>query len=229
MTKTVLTFTPRLACFVDNEDIAGCDSALISGTTAVPSQRSYGRFKIKVEKKQKHKKLRSTFVSVPFRRKVHSTNIGALVTVRFNVASFDANLGDWAWILGGVDPSLDVSEANALLSSEIYSRFSEGCWFYFGRAVTLGHPFLCSRDPNSELASLQSSTSDRVYQYGWFDLYSSASGNVSLWYAIDEDYDFALVHNYYTCGLEIVAPASLVVSGGGFWLAQTPHRHQDLE
>ena len=118
------------------------------------------------------------------------------MTVRFNVASFDANLGDWAWFLGGVDPEFTVAEANSLSSSEVYNQFSEGCWCYFGRAVILGHPFLCSRDPDSELASLQASTSDRVFQYGWFEIYSAASGNASVWYAVDEDYNFAMVHSY---------------------------------
>lgn len=158
------------------------------------------------------KKKRSLCISIPFSPpKVDSTNIGTVVTVRYNVASFDATLGDWAWVLGGVDPGFTVADANALLSSEVYNQFSEGCWFYFGQAVTLGHPFLCSRDPDSELASLQGSTSENVYQYGWFEFYSAASGNGSIWYAVDEDYDFAMVHSYYTCGVNIRAPASSVV------------------
>lgn len=140
-----------------------------------------------------------------------STNIGALVTVRFNIVSFNSSLGDWGWILGGVNPSFGVDDANALASGEVYDQFQEGCWFYFGKAVTLGHPFLCSRDPNTELASLQASTSTKAYQYGSFNIYSSASGNVSIWYALDEDYDFAMVHNYYTCGVDIRGPALSMV------------------
>lgn len=145
------------------------------------------------------------------RRQVTSTNIGAIVTVSFNVASFDANLDDWAWILGGVDPSFGVADANALESSAVYHQFSEGCWFYFGRAATLGHPFLCSRDPDTELASLQASTLDYVLQYGSLELYSAAAGNVSIWYAKDEAYDFAMVSSYHTCGIDVRVPPSSMV------------------
>lgn len=85
-----------------------------------------------------------------------STNIGALVTVRFNVVTRDAAQGDWGWILGGVDPiNFGVDDANSLSSSEVFNTFTEGCWFYFGKAVSLGEPFLCSRDPDTQLASMQ--------------------------------------------------------------------------
>lgn len=127
------------------------------------------------------------------------------------MASFSSTLGDWGWVLGGVDPSFEVADANALVSGEVYTLFSEGCWFYFGQAISLGHPFLCSRDPDKELASLQASTTDRVYQYGSFEFYSAAAGNVSLWYAYNEAYDFTMLGNYYTCGIFVRAPASPVV------------------
>lgn len=146
---------------------------------------------------------------------ISSTNIGAIVTVRFNVASFEANVGDWGWVLAGVDPTFDVQDANAFInnsgSSAVYTRFSEGCWFYFGQAAVLGKPFLCSRDPDAELSALQSSTLNEPYQYGSLEFYSAASGNLSIWYAIDEQFDFAMVHNYYTCGINLNTPASLVV------------------
>lgn len=148
-------------------------------------------------------------------KKVSSTNVGAVVTVHFNMASFEASLGDWGWVLGGVDPAFDAGDANDFItnfgSSAAYSTFSEGCWFYFGQATTLGKPFLCSRDPDTELASLQAATLNEVYQYGSLQFYSAASGNLSIWYALDEDFEFALVHNYYTCGIHLLEPASLVV------------------
>lgn len=147
---------------------------------------------------------------------VSSTNIGAVVTVHFNVASFEANLGDWGWVLAGVDPAFDVQDANAFIndsgSGAVYTRFSEGCWFYFGQAAVLSKPFLCSRDPDAELSALQSSTLNEPYQYGSLEFYSAASGNLSIWYALDEQFDFAMVHNYFTCGIDLVGPESLVVS-----------------
>ncbi|CAM9434117.1 unnamed protein product, partial [Ectocarpus fasciculatus] len=147
---------------------------------------------------------------------VSSTNIGAIVTIHFNVASSNANSGDWGWVLRGTDPTFTVQDANDLIqdfgSSEVYARFSEGCWFYLGAAAVLDRPFLCSRDPDTELAALQASTLNREYQYGSIEFYSTASGNVSIWYAVDEDYNFAMVHNYRTCGIEILPPESLVVN-----------------
>lgn len=146
---------------------------------------------------------------------VSSTNVGAIVTVRFNVASFDANLGDWGWVLSGVDPDFDVQDANELVnnfgSSAVQTQFSEGCWFYLGAASKLGSPFLCSRDPDTQLAALQASTLNQAYQYGSLQFYSAASGNLSIWYAIDEDYNFAMVHNYRTCGIRMIPPESSVV------------------
>lgn len=146
---------------------------------------------------------------------VSSTNIGAIVTVHFNVASFEANLGDWGWVLAGVDPAFDVQDANAFIndsgSGAVYTRFSEGCWFYFGQAAVLSKPFLCSRDPDAELSALQSSTLNEPYQYGSLEFYSAASGNLSIWYAFDEQFDFAMVQSYFTCGIDLVAPESLVV------------------
>lgn len=131
------------------------------------------------------------------------------------MASFEASLGDWGWVLGGVDPAFDAEDANDLIeefgSSAVYKSFTEGCWFYFGQAKELGKPFLCSRDPDKELAALQAATLNKVYQYGSLQFYSAASGNMSIWYAIDEDFDFTLVHNYQTCGIRLVEPASLVV------------------
>lgn len=113
--------------------------------------------------------------------------------------------------MGGVDPSFEVADANALESGRAFNQFVEGCWFYFGQAVSLGHPFLCTRDPDQELASLQASTTERFYQYGSFQLYSATAGNVSLWYAVDEAYDFSMIYNYYTCGVRVRVPASTVV------------------
>lgn len=135
--------------------------------------------------------------------------------MHFNVASFEVNLGDWAWVLGGVDPAFDVDDANAFInesgSSAVYTHFSEGCWFYFGRAAVLSKPFLCSRDPDTELSALQSSTLNEPYQYGSFQYYSAASGDLSIWYAVDEQFDFAMIQGYHTCGIDLRAPASLVV------------------
>lgn len=146
------------------------------------------------------------------KKQVQSTNIGALVTIRFNLATSTANTGDWGWLLGGVDPSFTVEDANGLTSGYVYENFAEGCWFYFGKAVELDTRFLCSRDPDTELASLQASTTHRVYQYGAFELYSSAIRNVSLWYAIDEEYNYHMIHNFYTCGVDVLPPVSLLVS-----------------
>ncbi|CAN0248420.1 unnamed protein product, partial [Scytosiphon promiscuus] len=147
---------------------------------------------------------------------VSSTNVGAIVTVRFNVASFDANLGDWGWVLSGVDPDFNVQDANELVnnfgSSAVYTQFSEGCWFYLGAASNSGSPFLCSRDPDTQLATLQASTLNQAYQYGSLEFYSAASGNLSIWYAIDEDYEFAMVHHYRTCGIRMIPPESSVVN-----------------
>ena len=135
--------------------------------------------------------------------------------MRFNVASFEANLGDWGWVLAEVDPAFDVEDANAFInrsgSGAVYTRFSEGCWFYFGQASVLDKPFLCSRDPDPELSALQSSTLNEPYQYGSLEFYSAASGNLSIWYAMDEQFDFAMVHNYYTCGIDLFPPNSSVV------------------
>ncbi|CAM9727973.1 unnamed protein product, partial [Ectocarpus sp. 13 AM-2016] len=117
------------------------------------------------------------------------------------MASANANSGDWGWVLGGTDPSFTVQDAHDLIeefgSSEVYARFSEGCWFYLGAAAVLDRPFLCSRDPDTELAALQASTLSREYQYGSIEFYSAASGNLSIWYAVDEDYDFTMVHHYH--------------------------------
>lgn len=128
------------------------------------------------------------------------------------MASFEANLGDWGWVLAGVDPTFSVQDANSFISNSgsgaVFTRFSEGCWFYFGQAVVLEKPFLCSRDPDPELSALQSSTSNQAYQYGSLEFDSAASGNLSIWYALDEQFDVAMVHNYYTCGICLVPPAS---------------------
>lgn len=124
--------------------------------------------------------------------------------------------------MGGVDPSFVVEDANALESGRAYNQFEEGCWFYFGKATELGHPFLCSRDPDQELAMLQASASANTYQYGYFQLYSATAGNVSLWYAVDEAYDFSMLHNYYTCGIHVRGPASAVVSDAVFGVVDFP-------
>lgn len=50
--------------------------------------------------------------------KVESTNIGHVVTVRFNLASRPAYSGDWGWVLGGVDPSLTLEDANFLSAAD---------------------------------------------------------------------------------------------------------------
>lgn len=145
------------------------------------------------------------------------------MTVRFNLVSQDANVGDWGWILGGVDPTFTVADANALISGEVYSTFEEGCWFYFGKAVVLGQPFLCSRDPDTQLASLQASTADRAYQFGTLELYTSAVRNVSLWYAVDEDYSYSMIHNFYICGIDVRYPKSLEVRCVKLTSTGTPH------
>lgn len=61
----------------------------------------------------------------PWLSQVDSTNVGNVVTVRFNIVSRHAYPGDWGWVLGGVDPSVILEEANALSPSETTSVFEE--------------------------------------------------------------------------------------------------------
>lgn len=77
------------------------------------------------------------------------------------------------------------------------------CWFYIGRAVELGSPFLCSPAPSSVLASMQSTPTLRSYQFGWFELFISDAGNESLWFAKNEQYNYAMLTNFYTCGITV--------------------------
>lgn len=77
------------------------------------------------------------------------------------------------------------------------------CWFYFGRAIEMGNPFLCAPDPDPVLASFQSTPTLHAYQYGRFELYVSAAGNESLWFAKREQYYYAMVANFYTCGITV--------------------------
>lgn len=58
---------------------------------------------------------------------VSSTNIGNVITVGFNLASREAYSGDWGWVLGGVDPSLTLAEANSLSADEANDAFDERC------------------------------------------------------------------------------------------------------
>lgn len=58
---------------------------------------------------------------------VESTNIGHFVTVRFNLASRSAYSGDWGWVLGGVDPSLTLEDANSLSAADANVFYDERC------------------------------------------------------------------------------------------------------
>lgn len=56
---------------------------------------------------------------------VESTNVGDAISVRFNLASREAYSGDWGWVLGGVDPSLTLEDANSLTSDEANDAYEE--------------------------------------------------------------------------------------------------------
>lgn len=56
---------------------------------------------------------------------IESTHVGAITTVRFNLVDHNAYSGDWAWILGGVDPTFTVDDANDLSSVEVSAQFDE--------------------------------------------------------------------------------------------------------
>lgn len=77
------------------------------------------------------------------------------------------------------------------------------CWFYFGRAVELGQTFLCSSQPDPLLAAFQTTPTLRAYQYGWFEMYLTAAGNTSLWFGKHERYTYAMINNFYTCGVSV--------------------------
>lgn len=68
---------------------------------------------------------------------VSSTNIGNVITVGFNLASREAYSGDWGWILGGVDASLTLEEANGLSADEANDAYDERCrrWYTRHRAI----------------------------------------------------------------------------------------------
>eukprot|EP00752_Nemacystus_decipiens_P001936 g1865.t1 len=134
---------------------------------------------------------------------VESTNIGHVVTVRFNLASRRAYSGDWGWVLGEVDPSLTLEEANSLSAADADYFYDERCWFYFGRAVELGQTFMCSSQPDPLLASFQNTPTLRAYQYGRFEMYLTAAGNGSLWFGESERYTYTMVTNFYTCGVTV--------------------------
>lgn len=38
---------------------------------------------------------------------------------------------------------------------------------------------------------------------------------VSLWYAMDEDYFFSMIHNFYMCGIDVQPLANLTVRDVG--------------
>ncbi|CAM9564330.1 unnamed protein product, partial [Sphacelaria rigidula] len=143
---------------------------------------------------------------------IESTHVGAITTVRFNLVDQYAYSGDWAWILGGVDPTFTVDDANDLSSVEVSEQFDERCWFYFGRAMELSEAFLCSPDPDSTLAGLQSTSTVRAYQYGSLTFYSSFAGNGSLWLSRHEFYTYAMVQSFYTCGITVQALDSPTVN-----------------
>lgn len=65
-----------------------------------------------------------SFVSV---HKIDSTNIGDVVTVRFNLATRSAYSGDWGWVLGRVDPSLTVVDANNPTAANADQTYDERC------------------------------------------------------------------------------------------------------
>lgn len=83
------------------------------------------------------------------------------------------------------------------------SRTGARCWFYFGRTVELGQTFVCSSDPDPQLSAFQNTPTLRPYTYGRFDMYLSAAGNGSLWFGISEQYKYAMVTNFYTCGVTV--------------------------
>lgn len=59
--------------------------------------------------------------------KVESTNIAHVVTVRYNLATRSAYSGDWGWVLGRVDPSLTVEDANSLSAADANELYDERC------------------------------------------------------------------------------------------------------
>lgn len=69
-------------------------------------------------------------------KQVESTNIGDAITVRFNLASRSSYSGDWGWVLGGVDPSLTLADANGLSAAEAEETYDERCISGF---TGLGH------------------------------------------------------------------------------------------
>ncbi|CAM9280664.1 unnamed protein product, partial [Pylaiella littoralis] len=135
---------------------------------------------------------------------IESTNLGAAITVRYNLASRSAYSGDWGWVLGGVDPSLTLADANSLGATEAEDAYVERCWFYFGRAVELGWTFLCSSEQADPLpASVRTMPTLRGYQYGRFQMYLSIAGNGSLWFGKSELYTYSMLTNFYTCGVTV--------------------------
>lgn len=71
--------------------------------------------------------------------------------------------------------------------------------------MELSEAFLCSPDPDSTLAGLQSTSTVRAYQYGSLTFYSSFAGNGSLWLSRHEFYTYAMVQSFYTCGITVQA------------------------
>lgn len=139
--------------------------------------------------------------------------MGAAVNVRYNLVTHYAYPGDWAWIIQGVPKNFSVADANALRTSEVRELFEEMCWFYFAPASEpQDQPFLCSTAPDAALASLQSNSAKRSYQYGRVALYPSKPGNTSLWFAKKELFVYVDVTTFYTCGMEVQPLASHIVS-----------------
>ncbi|CAN0377020.1 unnamed protein product, partial [Ectocarpus sp. 12 AP-2014] len=58
-------------------------------------------------------------------------------------------------------------------------------------------------DPDPQLSAFQNTPTLRPYTYGRFDMYLSAAGNGSLWFGISEQYEYAMVTNFYTCGVTV--------------------------
>ena len=86
------------------------------------------------------------------------------------------------------------------------------CWFYFGRAVELGRTLLCSSQPDPLVASFQNTPTLRAYQYGWFEMYLTDSGRGALWLGIQEQYNYVMMTNFYTCGVTVQPLNSTTVS-----------------
>lgn len=78
--------------------------------------------------------------------------------------------------------------------------------------MELEQAFLCSSEPDPLLSSFQIAPTLRAYQYGRFEMYLTAAGNGSVWFGESERYTYAMVTNFYTCGVVVQPLNSTTVS-----------------